>query len=207
MSCSLCGSLACDSFFATNRHFFRCGDCGLVFVNSAEHISPLQELERYNHHNNSLQNQGYEKYLRHCFEVFASNWQRGESLLDFGSGKDGPLGKIAAALGFSCTSYDLFYQNDPMLLAKSFDGIFCLETCEHFRDPWQEFSLLHSMLKPGGAIAIRTEFLPLDFANWFYHRDPTHICFYSEATFSWLAKSLGFEILLCHAPFVLLKKI
>ena len=27
-----------------------------------------------------------------------------------------------------------------------------------------------------------------DFPDWYYHRDPTHICFYSRHTMQWIAE-------------------
>jgi hypothetical protein len=33
-----------------------------------------------------------------------------------------------------------------------------------------------------------------EFADWWYHRDPTHVCFYQRTTFEWIASWLGFSV-------------
>ena len=33
------------------------------------------------------------------------------------------------------------------------------------------------------------------FGNWYYKRDPTHIAFYDNNTFSWIAQHYGMEII------------
>lgn len=38
---------------------------------------------------------------------------------------------------------------------------------------------------------------PEAFARWHYILDPTHVCFFSEASFAWLADHLGMEL---HLP-------
>jgi len=32
------------------------------------------------------------------------------------------------------------------------------------------------------------------FSTWHYKNDPTHICFFSEATFQWTAEQLGMRL-------------
>lgn len=59
------------------------------------------------------------------------------------------------------------------------------------------------MLNPGGYLGIMTRFYPEihgvpeaeTFANWYYHRDDTHIVFYSPDTFQWIADKKNLEII------------
>ena len=53
------------------------------------------------------------------------------------------------------------------------------------------------MLKPGGILAIMTNFYSeeIDFDEWWYQRDPTHVSFYSIKTFEWLSESFNWNIL------------
>lgn len=84
---------------------------------------------------------------------------------------------------------------------------------EHFTDPFKEFHQLTQMLREDGTLAIGTqspsskviaEQLEFNrhasssssrspFANWWYTRDLTHVTFYSDSTFHWLAKEFGYD--------------
>ena len=58
---------------------------------------------------------------------------------------------------------------------------------------------LTSLLNPQGLLAIMTKRVinPERFANWHYKNDPTHIIFFSENTFQWIANKhvMEFEII------------
>lgn len=69
------------------------------------------------------------------------------------------------------------------------DFIACSEVVEHLHDPAATFTLFASLLSSGGARGVMTRFLPGDtpFADWWYRRDPTHVCFYAASTMRWIA--------------------
>jgi hypothetical protein len=62
------------------------------------------------------------------------------------------------------------------------------------------------MLKPKGVLGVVTRRVPDDFEGWWYHRDPTHVVFYSERTFEWIAECLGFELIERRGDVVLARK-
>ena len=85
--------------------------------------------------------------------------------------------------------YDPFYADESELLQQSYDFITCTEVVEHFRQPQLMFEQVFGLLKPHGFLGIMTKRV-IDvaaFSRWHYKNDPTHICFYSEATLKWLA--------------------
>ena len=51
------------------------------------------------------------------------------------------------------------------------------------------------LVKKGGWIGIMTQMQESadDFARWHYINDETHICFYSEFTFKWIAGKYGMK--------------
>ena len=61
----------------------------------------------------------------------------------------------------------------------------------------------HLRLKPGW-----TRFLTDDghFPRWHYRRDPTHVCFWQPATFQWLAREQGWELVMANNPVALLRR-
>jgi hypothetical protein len=64
------------------------------------------------------------------------------------------------------------------------------------------------ILQKGGILAIMTEIVSpqLDFTNWYYKNDPSHVCFYSEKTFIYLANLLGLEIVTLSERVIILRK-
>ncbi len=64
------------------------------------------------------------------------------------------------------------------------------------------------MLNPGGWLAIMTK-LVRDreaFASWHYKNDPTHVCFFSRATWDWWADQHGVAVTYCGADVMLIRK-
>lgn len=77
-----------------------------------------------------------------------------------------------------------------------YDFITCTETAEHFHDPAAEFARLAGLLAPDGWLAVMTQLVPdaRAFLDWHYVRDPTHVCFYADRTFTWLAERHGWRL-------------
>ena len=111
----------------------------------------------------------------------------------------GPGPALAAMIeedGFSAALYDPLFHPDESVLARTYDFITCTETVEHFATPRADFQRLHRMLVPGGWIGIMTDILEdrEGFGDWYYHRDPTHVAFYSRRTFRWIGEWLELEV-------------
>ncbi|MFW6346660.1 MAG: methyltransferase, partial [Halomonas sp.] len=62
--------------------------------------------------------------------------------------------------------------------------------------------------RPGGWLGLMTKRVTEReaFARWHYILDPTHVCFFSEATFRWLAESLDMSVAFPAADVVLMRK-
>ena len=52
------------------------------------------------------------------------------------------------------------------------------------------------IINSGGVLAIMTSMLTkeIDFSTWYYKSDPTHICFFSQASMYYLAKKWGADV-------------
>lgn len=91
-------------------------------------------------------------------------------------------------------TYDPIYAPDASVWAREYDFIASTEVFEHLHRPALEIPRLLSRIKPGGLLGVMTSFVDARafadaerFAVWYYIRDPTHVCFYSEETFRWIA--------------------
>ena len=70
------------------------------------------------------------------------------------------------------------------------------EVIEHIARPSELLPRLDRLLSPGGILAVmtkRTRDLAA-FSSWHYKNDPTHICFYSEVTFEWIAQKMSWKL-------------
>ena len=64
------------------------------------------------------------------------------------------------------------------------------------------------MLPPGGWLGLMTKRVASReaFTGWHYILDPTHVCFFGEASFAWLAAHLGMRVEFPAADVALLQK-
>jgi len=208
--CLLCRSSdTCIYSFDKKREFFLCKHCGLVFVPERYHYTEKEEKSRYDLHRNSPDNKGYVEFLNRFFLQIKKRTDKGRDVLDFGSGPDPVLSEIFEDNGYNVSSYDIFYAPDNSVLKKKFDLISMVEVAEHLRDPEGIMNMLWGCLNPGGMIGIMTKFLPeksTEFVGWSYKNDPTHICFYSKRSFSYVSNRLNTEPIFAADDIVLMCK-
>jgi hypothetical protein len=188
--CPLCGTPGaapchCDDA----RAWLRCPACALVFVPARHHLTPAQEKQRYDFHQNDPHDAGYRRFLARMFEPLAYRLAPGAAGLDYGCGPGPVLARMFEDAGFSMAVYDPYYAPDTGALQRQYDFVTCTETAEHFARPGAEWARIAGLVRPGGWIGVMTSLhddAP-SFADWYYKNDPTHVCFYARQTFEWLA--------------------
>lgn len=132
------------------------------------------------------------------------------------SGKNNASAKIEVSSKINVSSnirvridnYDLFYHPDKSRLTKSYDFIVMTEVLEHLSAPDIILKGLLSQLNLNGFMAIMTKRVrgQKAFTTWHYKNDPTHICFYSEATFAFIGRHYNLEIEIISDDVVILYK-
>lgn len=208
-TCPLCKNRDTTPFSKSeNRDYFYCSNCDLVFVPTEYFISQKEEKEKYDQHQNSTDNQGYQDFLNKLLIPLCSHLPSQALGLDFGSGPGPTLSIMMEELGYKMDIYDYFYHNDPKVFENSYDFITTTEVIEHLHNPYEEILKLWACLKPGGILGIMTAFRPSDesFKGWYYKRDLTHVRFFTEASFNWLSDKLNAEIFVPQSSVVILKK-
>jgi len=178
-----------------HRSFIRCLECDLIFVPEDFHLSPNDEAARYMLHDNNLSNEGYVNMFMEKIAIIRQHCPDVISVLDYGCGPEPVLAELFKKNGLDCDIFDPAFF--PELPARSYDLVISTEVFEHFRDVRNELRTIRSLLKPGGFLAIMTSLhdsVP-NFEDWWYHSDPTHICFFSMKTFDWISKQFGFEMI------------
>lgn len=201
--CPLCDDTETQLFFTSQdavseREFNRCRTCDLVFVPAVFHIDEQSQKERYLQHQNDPYGKDYRFFLSRLFDQLRPLLNPGSMGLDYGAGPGPALAAMMSEEGFDIQLYDLFFHSDKCVLKTLYDFVTCTETAEHFSSPREEFRKLFQLLRPGGWLGVMTGMLESwdDFANWYYHRDPTHVCFYSKKTMAWIGKEYSMTVLL-----------
>lgn len=190
------------------RDYHRCPCCDLVFVPAAFHLDAAAERAEYDLHRNDPQDAGYRRFLGRLVAPLRARLPPAAAGLDFGCGPGPALKRLLEECGFSCATYDPYYQPDATTLTRHYAFITCTEVVEHFARPGTAFDLLDRLLAPGGVLAIMTR-RPGDaaaFARWHYSRDPTHIAFYTLVTFEWIAAHYRLRLEILADDMVMLRK-
>ncbi|BDX06183.1 class I SAM-dependent methyltransferase [Planctobacterium marinum] len=213
--CPLCRSQQ-TGFYCEDkkRPYLQCENCDLVFVPDGFILSQALEKAEYDKHDNTRLDEGYRCFLnRTLLPVVAQLESRGKGLseftgLDFGCGEGAFLSQMAAEKGLEVANYDLYYHHAPQRLNEQYDVIVMTEVLEHIAAPHTLLPALVKQLKPGGFMAVMTKRVidKTAFAKWHYKNDPTHICFYSEASFQWLADWLELKLTIVANDVVFLQR-
>lgn len=194
--CVLCGGGAELYGEAWARTYLRCGLCELTFLTPAQRPDAAVERARYDTHRNDPADAGYRRFLDRVARPLVQRLPPPARGLDYGSGPGPTLSVMLEEQGYHVRLYDPYYAPDDDVLSGEYDFVTCTETAEHFFDPAAEFSRLASLLRPGGWLGVMTELLhdDVEFSTWWYVRDLTHVCFYRERTFEWIAARHGMAL-------------
>lgn len=209
MICPLCEIRQVQLFWRDQqRSYLRCDQCSLVFVPRDYHLSPDAEKAEYDHHRNDPGDLGYRKFLSRLFEPLCDRLPAEAKGLDFGSGPGPTLAPMFVEAGFDMAIYDPFYAPDRSVLQNPYDFISCSEVVEHFHSPGRELQTLWELLDVEGWLGLMTK-LVIDqqaFSRWHYKNDPTHVAFFSQETFVYLARKWDARLEFIAPDVILLQK-
>jgi len=157
--------------------------------------STNNEKKRYLEHNNNVHDLGYQKFVNPIVNAVQKDFNNTTSGLDFGCGTGPVISKLLRDKNYSIATFDPFFDNNLNALKTTYNFIVCCEVIEHFHNPLKEFKLLKSLLKPKGKLYCMTDLFSanINFKNWYYKDDDTHVIFYHKNTFKWIEKNVGFS--------------
>lgn len=186
MQCPLCLASNSSLYFKHKSvASYKCEQCELVFKDSF--LSGHEEKLRYEQHNNDISDPQYLRYLNQLWSLRPSLDYK--CILDFGCGPTKGLEVLAP--DYNVESYDAYFY--PIQL-KQYDLVFCCEVVEHFNNPKISWNTLASVTD--NILLVRTEtYEQVDYANWYYKDDPTHVCFYSYKTLQFMEPLFGLKLL------------
>lgn len=187
--CPLCGDTNIAPYHRDQvRDYLNCRICNLVFVPPAQHLSRADERACYDRHDNRPDDPDYRRFLDRLFTPLKRRLAPNAHGLDFGCGPGPALAQMFEGAGHTVALYDPYYAPDASVLSARYDFITLSEVAEHLAEPGRELDRLWDLLAPGGWLGIMTKRMrdQAAFRTWHYINDPTHIAFFSEATFQWL---------------------
>ncbi|MDR4494842.1 MAG: class I SAM-dependent methyltransferase [Nitrospirales bacterium] len=208
-ACPLC--FHTDSTFLGKdqfRPYFTCRRCRLTFVPPTHYVSPNQEKSQYDFHKNSSEDQGYRTFLNQLAQPLKERLKPNCSGLDFGSGPGPTLSLILQEAGHNVSIYDWFFAYNPAVMNRFYDFITATEVVEHLHHPGFELDRLWLMVNPNGLLAVMTQLTPpgKPFLDWYYLRDPTHVCFFSSDTWDWLSLRWKAQVVYKEKNVILFRK-
>lgn len=193
--CPLCNSASEKFFENKNQLYYLCQNCKGIFLSKELLPDRDSEVTRYKQHNNDVDDIRYHKFVSPIVNSVLKDFSLENSGLDFGAGTGPVISKLLIEKNYKIEQYDPFFKNLPDLLKNKYDYIVCCEVIEHFHKPAKEFELLRSLLTERGKIYCMTNILNknIDFKNWYYKEDYTHVFFYQHETFTFIKKVFGFS--------------
>lgn len=202
MRCRLCGAEAAE-FVSGGAGYGECPVCGYIGVEPSRLPSPEAEEARYRLHRNSRSDSRYVSWILEFVEAVEPYLRPGGELLDFGSGPEPVPAALLRERGYSVLAYDPFFAPGDGWRSRTWDAVLVHEVAEHLAEPGAALAELAALLRPGGALCVRTRFPPADreaFAPWRYRMDSTHVGFFRPETFDWLSARLGLRAALVEPP-------
>ncbi len=202
MRCRLCGAEAAE-FVSGGAGYGECPVCGYIGVEPSRLPSPEAEEARYRLHRNSRSDSRYVSWILEFVEAVEPYLRPGGELLDFGSGPEPVPAALLRERGYPVLAYDPFFAPGDDWRSRAWDAVLVHEVAEHLAEPGAALAELAALLRPGGALCVRTRFPPRDreaFARWRYRMDSTHVGFFRPESFAWLSARLGLRAALVEPP-------
>lgn len=205
MNCPLCANILTNKI---DEDYYDCSNCRGLVKEANLYPEPVTEKERYLEHNNDIEDVRYQKFTSPITNYILETFDPNDQGLDFGSGTGPVISKMLQGAGYNVRQYDPFFANYPELLENKYHYIFACEVVEHFYYPNREFQKLHSMLLENGALAIMTLLYEenINFIDWYYRKDPTHVFIYRPETMNYIAEKYGFSEVLIRDRLTVLRK-
>jgi hypothetical protein len=194
--CLLCNNVSGIFYNNSRSLYYNCKYCGAIFLAKDKHLSESDEKNRYLEHNNDVNDPRYQEFVSPIVVFIEANFIPGKHKgLDFGAGTGPVASKMLEDKGFDIDKYDPFFYPDKRCFDKKYDFILSCEVIEHFRRPCDEFLLLFKMLQSKGKLICMTSVYDknIDFDNWYYKNDPTHVFIYQKKTLEWIKDKIGFS--------------
>ena len=153
------------------------------------------EKQRHDKHSDDIEDQGYQKFVSPIITAVENGYQTNDIGLDYGCGKTAIIQELLQRKHYNIVGYDPIYLPDETVFKSRYNYITCCEVIEHFYSPSNEFNKLATLLLPSGKLFLKTYLYndTINFENWWYKNDPTHVFFYTEQTLEYIKSKFAFS--------------
>lgn len=192
--CRLCFTDLVAFGVARGRACQHCQCCGSVMTVSAFLPDAVTEKALYLTHQNDIYDVRYQQFSAAITQAIMQHHAADQTGLDFGCGTGPVIAHQLRQKGYQIVLYDAIFHKDNNALSQQYDFIYCCEVIEHFHQPAQMFTQLRSLIKPGGKLYCMTLLYQpqLDFQQWHYKNDPTHVLFYPRKSIDYIRQRFDF---------------
>jgi len=193
--CRLCKSDSDLFYTIKGNNYLLCPTCEGIFVENNNLPDRELEVARYKAHNNDVNDAGYRNFVKPIVNEILNYQYQSEIGLDYGAGPGPVVSQMLIERNYTIKQYDPFFYNYPELLNQQYNYIVCCEVMEHFHKPAVEFFTLKNLLLKGGKLYCKTNIYnaSIDFRNWYYKNDITHVFFYQEKTLQFIRSEFKFS--------------
>lgn len=205
MNCTLCQTPLATKI---DVEYYICPTCNAYLKDKELYYNQEKEKSHYECHNNDVNDIGYQNFTAPVTNVILDLCIPDMLGLDYGCGKGPVITKQLHDKGYKVDLYDPYFYPDTTYLTKEYDYIFSCEVFEHFYNPKAELDKLSNILKRGGLLIIKTHLYTnqVDFKNWYYRKDKTHVFIYTYDAFKYIAEQYNYEIVSLTEKLVILRK-
>ncbi len=207
--CPLCAAFETAHFHNDGRRdYSRCSRCELVFIPPRYYLSRDAEFAYYCTHENSVDDVGYRRFLSRLSVPLCQRLAPHSEGLDFGCGPGPALAAMLEEAGHRLSLYDSFFRPERTVLQRDYDFVTATEVLEHLHRPGEVLGQLWDQLRPNGWLGVMTKLVKNReaFATWHYIRDPTHVCFFSRASWEYWARGRDAHLQFIGSDVMLLQK-
>ncbi len=206
MICTLCEAPL------TNRkddYFYKCGICKALVKDRKFYLTSEEEKARYETHNNDVNDIRYQRFTSPITNYVFDNFLPGHKGLDFGSGTGPVISSMLIKKNYNIAQYDPFFANNKNTFDITYDYIVSCEVFEHFHNPKKEIDRLVSILNTNGVLLIMTMLYDdqIDFKDWYYRNDSTHVFIYTKQTMEYIAHENQLKIEVITDRFIVFRKL
>ena len=205
MNCTLCDTPLTNH---VDKFYFACGTCGAYVKDQGYYVTHQQEKSRYEEHNNDVNDERYQNFTSPITDAILEKYTAAHLGLDYGCGTAPVISKKLLDKGYQVKLFDPYFHPDEDYLNHQYDYIFSCEVFEHFHRPQQEIQKLLDLLKHNGLLLIMTHLYDssIDFKNWYYRKDDTHVFIYTRKTFEFIAARYNLTVERQNNRLIFLKK-
>ena len=208
MKCRLCNHQMISYKTSRKREYLRCTHCDSIQLSDEYLLNQAKEKHRYDLHNNDPNDLFYQSFVSPVTNHILTHFNPLHKGLDYGAGPGPVIYHLLKDKSYQIDLYDPYYYPNQQIFNQKYDYIYACEVIEHFYHPVEDFKKIYELLNHHGELILMTSIFnnQIDFDQWHYKNDETHVIFYTNHTLKYIQETFGFSRLLIQDNLIILTK-